>query len=113
MRNVLQRRERCVREPLTDALSHVRTGDRVEHSPDESQRHIGRLEYLRPALGVLPAVLDVADQEMGDLLPVVLRCSGSYYVRSSAGRAGGSAATWGLRRQPSRPPPGTSARGPP
>src|SRR5215218_4806677 len=71
MRNVLQRRERCVREPLTDALSHVRTGDRVEHSPDESQRHIGRLEYLRPALGVLPAVLDVADQEMRVLLPVV------------------------------------------
>src|SRR3954463_10037249 len=71
MRNVLQRRERCVWQPLTDALSHVRTGDRVEHSPDESQRHIGRLEYLRPALGVLPAVLDVADPEMGGLLPVV------------------------------------------
>ena len=71
MSDILQRRERCVREPLTDALSHVRTADRVEHSPDESQRHIGRLEYLRPALGVLPAVLDVADQEMRVLLPVM------------------------------------------
>src|SRR3954447_22114144 len=58
MRNVLQRRERCVREPVADALGHVRTGDRVEHSPDETQRYVGRLEYVRPALGVLPAVLD-------------------------------------------------------
>ena len=30
MRNVLQRGERGVREPLADALRHVRTGDRVE-----------------------------------------------------------------------------------
>src|SRR3954465_7625842 len=71
MRNVVQRRERCVREPLADALSHVRAGDRIEHSPDESQRYVGRLEYLRPALGVLAAVLDVADKEMRVLLSVV------------------------------------------
>ena len=71
MRNVLQRRERCVRESLSDALGHVRTGNRVEHSPDERQRYIGRLEYLSPALGVLAAVLDVADQEMRVLLSVV------------------------------------------
>src|SRR3954447_7695518 len=64
MPNVLQRRERCVRESLADALGHVRAGDRVEHSPDEGQRYVGRLEYLRPALAVLAAVLDVADQEM-------------------------------------------------
>src|SRR4051794_30992265 len=71
MRNVLQRRERRVGESLLDALGHVRTRNRVEHSPDERQRYIGRLEYLRPALGVLAAVLDVADQEMRVLLPVV------------------------------------------
>src|SRR4051794_41819880 len=71
MRNVVERRERCVREPLADALSHVRAGDRIEHSPDEGQRYIGRLEYLRPALGVLAAVLDVADQGMHVFLSVV------------------------------------------
>src|SRR3954452_24818995 len=71
MRNVLQRHARGVGYALTDALSHVRTGDRVKHSPDESQRYVGRLEYLRPALGVLVAVLDVADQEMRVLLSVV------------------------------------------
>src|SRR3954468_19938651 len=71
MRNVLQRRERCIRESLSDALGHVRTGNRGEHSPDEGQRYVGRLEYLRPALGVLAAVLDVADQEMRVLLSVV------------------------------------------
>src|SRR3954466_16116753 len=71
MRNVLQRRERCVRESLSDAIGHVRTGNRVEHSPDEGQPYIGRLEYLRPALGVRAAVLDVADQEMRVLLSVV------------------------------------------
>src|SRR5215203_1353821 len=71
MRNVLQRRERRVRESLSDALGHVRTGNRVEHSPDEGQRYVGCLEYLRPALGVLAAVLDVADQEMRVLLSVV------------------------------------------
>src|SRR3954468_21064696 len=70
MRNVLQRRERCVRESLSDARGHVRTGNRVEHSPDEGQPYIGRLEYLGPALGVLAAVLDVADQEMRVLLPL-------------------------------------------
>src|SRR3954469_11974523 len=71
MGDVLQRRDRWVREALTDALGHVRTGDRVEHSPDEGQRYIGRLEHLRPALGVLAAVLDVADQQMRVLLPVM------------------------------------------
>src|SRR3954451_9935594 len=71
MRNVLQRRERRVGESLSDALGHVRTRNRVEHSPDEGQRYIGRLEYLRPALGVLAAVLDVADQKMRVLLSVV------------------------------------------
>src|SRR4051794_20993352 len=71
MRNVLQRRERCVRESLADALSHVRAGDRIEHSPDEGERYVSRLEYLRPALGVLAAVLDVADQEMRVFLSVV------------------------------------------
>src|SRR3954451_2152377 len=71
MPNVLQRREWCVRESLADALGHVRTGDRVEPSPDEGQRYIGRLEYLCPALGVLEAVLDVADQEMRVFLSVV------------------------------------------
>ena len=35
----------------------VGAGDRVEHSPDEAQRHVGRFEYLRPAIGVLAAVL--------------------------------------------------------
>src|SRR4051795_1927941 len=71
MRNVLQRRERCVRESLADALGHGRAGDRVEHFPNEGQRHIGRFEYLRPALGVLAAVRDVADQEMRVPLSVV------------------------------------------
>src|SRR5215218_2574203 len=71
MGNVLQRRERCVRESLADALAHVRAGDRVEHSPDEGQRYVGPLEYLRPALAVLAAVLDVADQEMRVPLSVV------------------------------------------
>src|SRR3954470_8052798 len=71
MRNVLQRREGCVRESFADALGHVRAGDRVEHSPDEGQRHIGRLEYLRPAVGVLAAVLDVTNQEMRVRLAVV------------------------------------------
>ena len=71
MRNVLQRRERRVRQSLADALGHVRAGDRVEHSPDEGQRHVGRFEYLRPALGVLAAVLDVADQEVRVPLSVV------------------------------------------
>src|SRR5690242_3680258 len=71
MPNVLKRGKRGIREPLTDALSHVRTGDRVKHPPDESQRYVGRLKYLRPALGVLAAVLDIADQEMRVPLSVV------------------------------------------
>src|SRR3954471_18406210 len=71
MRNVLQRRQRRVGESLSDALGHVGTRNRVQHSPDEGQRYIGRLEYLRPARGVLAAVLDVADQEMRVLLSVV------------------------------------------
>src|SRR5262245_23944911 len=64
MRNVLQRRERYSREPLADALSHLCTGYGVEHSPDEAQWDVGFLEHRGPALGVLAAVLDVADQEM-------------------------------------------------
>src|SRR3954453_19968482 len=71
MCNVLQRRERCVRESVADALGHVRAGDRIEHSPDEGKRYVSRLEYLRPALGVLAAILDVADQEMRVFLSVV------------------------------------------